>query len=96
MHCDYVYTIYGSGDVVMDVHVTTPGALPYLPRVGCKWACPAALDTFTWYGRGPHESYVDRKDSALVGRYSGSVDEQYVPYVIPRRTATRPMCAGWR
>jgi beta-galactosidase/beta-glucuronidase len=81
--CDYTYTIYGTGDVTLQAHVTPRGPLPYLPRVGVQLELPAAFDTFTWYGRGPHESYVDRKDSALVGRYAGSVDGQYVPYVVP-------------
>jgi len=42
-----------------------------------------------WYGRGPHESYVDRKVGAAVGLYSGSVDEQYVPYIMPQENGNK-------
>lgn len=38
----------------------------------------------TWHGRGPHENYPDRKLSANMGVYSGTVHEQYVPYIRPQ------------
>jgi beta-galactosidase len=38
----------------------------------------------TWFGRGPWENYPDRKTSALVGRYSSTVTNQYVPYIMPQ------------
>jgi len=39
-----------------------------------------------WYGRGPGESYPDRLESALIGRYSSTVWEQYHPYVRAQET----------
>jgi beta-galactosidase/beta-glucuronidase len=87
--CAYTYTVYGSGDVVLETHVTPVGTLPHLPRVGLQLALPGGYETFTWYGRGPHESYVDRKAGAQVGVYAGSVDEQYVPYVVPQENGNK-------
>jgi beta-galactosidase len=37
---------------------------------------PAGFERVTWLGPGPEETYADRKD-ARVGRYSGTVDEQF-------------------
>jgi len=37
-----------------------------------------------WFGRGPHESYVDRQRAAWVGRFAGTVTDQYVPYAMPQ------------
>jgi beta-galactosidase len=45
---------------------------------------PAAFDTMTWFGRGPHESYWDRQTSAAVGLFTGPVADQYHPYVRPQ------------
>jgi beta-galactosidase len=87
--CVYAYTIYGSGDVQIDVNVKPPEVPVHLPRIGLEMELPGAFDTFTWYGRGPHEAYADRKDSARVGVYSGSVDEQYVPYVLPEENGNK-------
>jgi hypothetical protein len=50
---------------------------------------PGEYDTFTWYGRGPHENYVDRNVGAPVGVYSGPVDEQYVPYTMPQENGNK-------
>ena len=34
-------------------------------------------ENFTWYGRGPQESYVDRKEGAAVGVYRSTVNAEY-------------------
>ncbi len=41
---------------------------------------PEGFDQLEYYGRGPHENYIDRNRSSAVGLYKSSVDEQYVPY----------------
>jgi beta-galactosidase/beta-glucuronidase len=84
-----VYRIHGSGDVIVEEHVVPGDGLPPLPRLGLQMCVPGAYDTFTWYGRGPHETYPDRKEGARVGVYSGTVDEQYVPYVVPQENGNK-------
>ena len=55
----------------------------FIPRVGVELTLPGRLENLTWYGRGPHENYVDRKRGAAVGRYQSTVTEQFTPYVYP-------------
>jgi hypothetical protein len=88
--CTYTYTIYGSGDIMIEHHVLpeVPG-LPFLPRIGLQMTVPGGYEQFTWYGRGPHETYVDRNYGAQVGVYSGTVDEQYVPYIVPEENGNK-------
>lgn len=85
----YTYTLLGSGDVLLDTSLTPQGDLPPLPRFGVQMTLPGAYKRFTWYGRGPHESYDDRKESATVGVYAGTVDEQYVPYIYPQENGNK-------
>jgi len=87
--CRYTYTIYGTGDVVIETALTPGAGLPVLPRVSLQMRLPARFDRFAWYGRGPHESYVDRKESARVGVYGGTVDEQFVPYIFPQENGLK-------
>jgi beta-galactosidase len=87
--CTYTYSVYGSGDVVLDLEAIPQGTLPPLPRIGLQMELAGAYDTFTWYGRGPHESYIDRKCGARVGLYTGSVDEQYEPYIVPQENGNK-------
>jgi len=84
------YKIYGSGDIVIKNHFI-PGEdkLPELPRFGMTMILPVEFQHISWYGRGPHESYWDRKSSAPVGVYSGTVWEQYHPYVRPQETGNK-------
>ena len=55
--------------------------LPEMPRFGVKMVLKGEYDNMKWYGRGPHENYWDRKSSSDIDVYSGSVWEQYFPYV---------------
>ncbi|HOS42059.1 MAG TPA: glycoside hydrolase family 2 TIM barrel-domain containing protein, partial [Armatimonadota bacterium] len=87
--CAHRYTFYGSGDIVIETTLAPLRALPVLPRVGLRLRLPAALDRFAWYGRGPHESYCDRRESARMGVYRGTVQEQYVPYVYPQENGNK-------
>ncbi|MBL7201100.1 MAG: DUF4981 domain-containing protein [Anaerolineae bacterium] len=81
---EHTYTVYGSGDVVIDNTVVASDDLPPLPRVGLTMTLPGGFERFTWYGRGPHENYIDRNASADVGLWESTVDEQYVPYIMPQ------------
>ena len=87
--CHITYDVYGSGDVVIQAHVVPGGDLPPLPRIGLQMCLPGRYNALTWYGRGPHETYADRKLGAKVGLYSGTVDEQYVPYITPQENGNK-------
>jgi hypothetical protein len=83
------YSIYGSGDVLVENTVESTGELPSLPRMGLLLSMPAGFEDFTWFGRGPQESYVDRNAGMPVGLYQGTVDEQYVPYIMPQENGNK-------
>jgi beta-galactosidase len=87
--CDYIYSILGSGEVSVETHVLPGEGLPFLPRAGLQLHLPAGFEKLTWYGRGPHETYVDRKEGAQVGIYCGTVEEQFVPYVVPEENGNK-------
>ncbi|MGD8539589.1 MAG: glycoside hydrolase family 2 TIM barrel-domain containing protein [Candidatus Aminicenantes bacterium] len=83
------FTVCGSGDVIMEGRFEPQGELPELPRFGMQMTLPPAFDSIEWYGRGPHESYWDRKDGARVGLYGGSVDDQFVDYSKPQENGNK-------
>jgi beta-galactosidase len=86
----FEFTISGSGKMTLDHTVTPNGKMPeWLPRVGIQMVLNQSFDQVKWYGRGPFETYPDRKTGAKVGVYSGSVAEQYVPYLIPQENGNK-------
>jgi beta-galactosidase len=80
----YTYTISADGAVRLEINFQPQGQLPPLPRVGILLALPERYQNIRWYGRGPHESYPDRKDSAKIGLYENTVSGQILPYVRPQ------------
>ncbi len=84
------YAIGGDGSIVLRSTLRLkPGAkLPEIPRVGLKMALPGAFDRVRWYGRGPFESYWDRKTAAFVGLYETTAGEP-IPYVSPQEFGNR-------
>jgi beta-galactosidase len=86
---DLTYTVYGSGDVVVDVSFE-PGetALPELPRFGMQAVVVPGFESLEWYGPGPEESYVDRV-ALPVGVYRTTVDENYFQYSQPQETGNK-------
>jgi beta-galactosidase len=83
------YTVYGTGDVLVTTTYTPSGTLPPLARVGLQFQMPAVFTDLTWYGRGPFESYPDRKDASKVGRYEAKVSEQFFPYTMAQENGNK-------
>lgn len=65
-------------------HVDVPEDYDDLPRLGVSVAMSRTLQNLRWFGRGPRESYVDRRTSELIGIYTQRVSEQFVPYMRPQ------------
>jgi beta-galactosidase len=84
-----IWTIRGDGSLDMDNEFEVSSNLPPLPRIGVVMRVDGRFDRFRWYGRGPLENYADRKQSADTGIWSGTVDEQYVPYARPQETGNK-------
>ncbi len=81
---------YPDATVVVN-SVLSPNAddLPEVPRAGLTMTLPAGFASAEWYGRGPHENYIDRRTAAAVGRYNSLVADLAFPYERPQETGTR-------
>ena len=85
-----VYKVFGSGDVLVDNSFKmTKDDLPEIVRMGMNLEMPRKYDQFSWLGRGPQESYWDRKTGAFVGLYKQTVAEQYWKYVRPQENGNK-------
>jgi beta-galactosidase len=86
---DVTYTVYGTGDLVVEVSFDPADArLPDLPRFGMQATLVPGFDRLTWYGPGPEETYIDRRDRP-VGVYSTSVADNYFHYSQPQETGNK-------
>jgi len=79
------YKISGDGSIQIKQTVSPNGYFPeYLPKTGLRFHIPKSFTTMEWFGRGPFETYPDRKTGAKIGQYIRTVKEDYVPYIMPQ------------
>lgn len=83
------YSIFGNGLIISDNHFEPRGALPPLPKLGVRLRVAPGYERFQWFGRGPRESYPDRKSAMDVDLYAGSVAEQYEDYLRPQENGNK-------
>ncbi len=62
---------------------------PNIPKFGMQLQLRDDFDHMSWYGRGPHESYWDRKTAAAIGLYQGNVWDQIHQYSRPQETGNK-------
>ncbi|MCK5845303.1 MAG: DUF4981 domain-containing protein, partial [Victivallales bacterium] len=77
-------TFTGSAGIAVRNTVSAPAELPSLPRIGLKMKLASGFDNLEWFGRGPGESYIDRRSGTPVGKYECAVADTYVPYIMPQ------------
>ncbi len=65
-------------------------------RFGMKLEMSEDYEFITYYGRGPGENYIDRKDSEFIGLYQQKVEEQPYSYIRPQETGTKTDVRWWK
>ncbi len=84
------YTMHGSGALQVAYDFVPRGRdLPEIPRICMQCRVPGNLTTIEWFGRGPHESYWDRKTSAFAGVYKLPLENVIFDYIRPQENANR-------
>ena len=84
------YRVSGDGSIrVRGEFEPVRDGLPVIPRVGMNMVLKSEYGRLSWFGRGPHESYEDRKTGAAIGLYESTVAEQYHDYSRPQETGNK-------
>jgi len=63
--------------------------LPNIPRLGMYLTLPKGFTEISWYGKGPTESYWDRKTGLKTGIHSGKIADQFERYLRPQETGNK-------
>ena len=77
-----------------DVRLVRPNENPYfasdnsyfvfLPRFGYEFMMPAGCEQLRYFGRGPVESYEDKRHASRMGLFTTTVTEHFEHYVRPQ------------
>lgn len=87
--CDVAYRMDGDGRVEVTMTVRPGKRLPDMPEFGLMIVTDAAFGALTWYGDGPEECHVDRRQGARLDVYRGAVADQLTGYVRPQESGSR-------
>jgi beta-galactosidase len=87
--CLIGYEISADGSLKVSFRLRPEAGLPIIPAVGMMLAMPNTFDQISWYGNGPHESYIDRLEGVKLGYYEGAISDQYEPHIIPQETGNK-------
>ncbi|MEK6719935.1 MAG: glycoside hydrolase family 2 TIM barrel-domain containing protein [Chloroflexota bacterium] len=83
------FTVRSDGAIAVEETIEIPPELADLARVGTLLEIESGFEALTWFGRGPHETYPDRRRAGAIGRWTSTVTEQHVPYVRPQENGGR-------
>jgi beta-galactosidase len=83
------WRLHPSGLLSVAAEFTPQGQLPMIPRIGMQCAMPATINQVTWWGKGPHENYVDRQTGAWVSVHTISFGQLFHRYLDPQESGNR-------
>lgn len=80
-----------TGDGKIHVHALYKGTdgLPEMPAFGMDMKLKARYDRVRYYGRGPEENYLDRREGARLGVYSYQAAYNLSAYLFPQECGNR-------
>ena len=82
------YTLTAEGEVIVreQMKPEKDSKMSELFRFGMSLQMPKQYNLVEYYGRGPIETYCDRKDSEFIGVYKNKVNDEYFEYVRPQES----------
>jgi beta-galactosidase len=83
------YRIDSTGTLQITVDVDVDFDTPAPARIGLTCQLAEIQPTVCWLGRGPHENYPDRKQSARHDLWQRPLEDLYTPYVFPSENGLR-------
>ena len=87
-HEQRIVAVSGGGLRITE-RVEIPPVLADLARVGTVLELEPGHEALTWFGRGPIETYPDRRRAGSIGRWATTVADAHVPYVRPQENGGR-------
>ncbi|MBQ0065434.1 MAG: glycoside hydrolase family 2 [Firmicutes bacterium] len=84
-----VYTVYGDGEVVLDMDYQPVAGNVQMPAFGMVFYLYKEYDQVKYFGFGPDENHTDRNKGALLGEYKYNVKDNMTSYLYPQECGNR-------
>jgi beta-galactosidase len=89
LHGQSLWSVGSDGEIELQVNVKVRDELVFLPRFGLQLTMPQGTEEVEYFGNGPHESYIDKRQSVKRGKYLTTVDNMFENYIMPQENGSR-------
>ena len=83
------FRILADGAIIVSATIDPKSKGSELPRMGLRTELVKGTENMAWLGRGPQDSYRDRKEAALVGLHHSRVSDEWTNYVLPQEQGNK-------
>lgn len=82
------YTFISDGSLLINVNGKVNDGFEVIPRIGLQLTMPEGFEKFSFFGYGPHESYIDKNLSTYVDKFDTTVTDNFEHYVRPQENSS--------
>ena len=83
------YRFNGDGQIKVDTTFRPGTGLPVIPRIGYQFQVAPRAALWEWYGKGPHENYIDRQAGAWTTVHKDLIPSLFHYYADPQESGNR-------
>ena len=83
------FLVCADATIMVNSQVTPAITDVVIPKLGFRFEMPSAMEQLQWFGRGPWDSYRDRKEACLPAIYQSTVSDQREDYIKPQEHGTK-------
>jgi beta-galactosidase len=83
------FIVCADGTVMVNSLIVPSITGTIIPKMGFRLEMPAQMEQLSWFGRGPWDSYRDRKEACLPAIYKSTVSAQREDYIKPQEHGTK-------
>ena len=83
------FIVSADGTLMVNSFIRPSSTGVVIPKLGFRLEMPADMEQLAWFGRGPWDSYRDRKEACLPAIYHSTVTDQREDYILPQEHGTK-------
>ena len=83
------FIVCADGTIMVNSFIRPKKLGAIIPKLGFRLEMPKEMEQLAWFGRGPWDSYRDRKEACLPAIYESTVTDQYEEYILPQEHGTK-------
>ena len=87
LHYTITVTPFANG-IDLQLDYTIADYIDYLPRIGFEFAIDKSYQSFSYFGYGPYESYIDKHIASDFGEYHTTAQYNFTDYLMPQETGS--------